>query len=151
MHYQSEPVGCEQFLNYLDKLPWCKQGDNTLVAVHSFAPEMIEMIKHHDVKVYPGSMIIKMTKSTLHMLESKFKEGEPVPLLLVWKEDGLEISFRTHKSGDFPYDTWNNPAGEAYEREAVFILTDELGEKAENCFKKHLKTTKICPVTVPKL
>ncbi len=151
MYYQSEPVSCEQFLDYLDKLPWCKQGDSTLVAVHHCSPEVIETIKHHDLKVFPGGLRIKWNKSTLHMLESKFQEGEPVPLLLVWKADGTEISFRTHKSADFPYDSWNNPAGEAYEREAVFIGADELGKAVSTCFHKHLDDAKICPTTVPVL
>jgi hypothetical protein len=151
MYYQNEPVSCEQFLDYLDKLPWCKQSEATLVAVHQCTPEVIEVIKHHDVKVYPGHMIIKMNKSTLHMLEDKFRQEEPLPLLIVWKKDGLEMSFRTHNSADFPYDTWNNPAGEAYEREAVFIAAEELGPKVANCFNKHINGAKICPTTVPKL
>ena len=77
MYYQSEPVSCEQFLDYVDKLPWCKQGDSTLVAVHHCLPEVIETFKHHDVRVYPGGLIIKLNQSTLHMLESQVQEEEP--------------------------------------------------------------------------
>ena len=59
MYYQSEPVSCEQFLDYLDKLPWCKQGDYSLVAVDHCSLEVIETIKHHDLKVFPGGLRIK--------------------------------------------------------------------------------------------
>ncbi len=151
MYYQSEPVSCEQFLEYLDRLAWCKQTGETLVAVHYCSPEVIETFKHHDVKVYPGGLTIKLEKSTMHMIESKFKEGEPLPLLLVWKEDGIELSFRTHKSNDFPYDTWDNPAAAAYQREAIFIAASELGEKVSDYFRKHLTNSKDCPTHIPKL
>ena len=151
MYYQSEPVSCEKFLDYLDKIPWCKQGASTLVAVHHCTPEIIETMKHHDLKVFPGGLRIKLNKSTVHMLETKYREEEPIPLLLVWKEDGIEMSFRTHRSADFPYDTWDNPAAEAYEREAVFIAAEELGERANNCFHKHLENSKMCPIRIPEL
>jgi hypothetical protein len=151
MYYQSEPISCELFLDYLDKLPWCKQEENTLVAVHHCSPEVIDTFKHHDVKVYPGGLQIKLNKSTTHMLESKFEQGEAVPLLLVWKEAGIEMSFRTHKSSDFPYDTWENPAAAAYEREAILIESQELGQRVSNCFKKHLMSAKSCPSRIPKL
>ncbi len=136
MYYQSESVSCENFLDYLDKLPWCKQGESTLVAVHHCSSEAIDTFKCHEVRVYPGGLKIKLDKSTMHMLESKFKEGEAVPLLLVWKEDGIEMSFRTHKSTDYPYDTWDNPAAAAYERKAIIIPIQELGNGALECFKK---------------
>jgi len=151
MYYQSEPVSCEQFLDYLDKLPWCQQAESVLVAVHHCSPEVVDMFKHHDVKVYPGGLKIKLDKSTTHMLKSKFEEGEPIPLLLVWKKEGIELSFRTHKSNDFPYDTWDNPAAAAYEREAIFIEAEELGEKVADCLTKHLTSAKACPPRIPKL
>jgi hypothetical protein len=150
MYYKSEPAKLDN-LDYLDKLPWCKQADQTLVAVHHCSPEIIEMFKHHEVKVYPGNLRIKLDKATLHMLESKFKEGEPIPVLLVWKKEGIELSFRTYKSSDFPYDTWENPAAEAYERETIFIEAQELGETMLNCFEKHLNSAQACPTRIPKL
>lgn len=79
MYYQNEPVTCEQFLDYLDQLPWCKQGDSVLITVHQCTPAIIEVIKHRDVKVFPGHMIIKLTKSVLRMLENKFLEKRPNP------------------------------------------------------------------------
>ena len=151
MYYRNEPVSCEQFLEYLDKLPWCKQGEASLVAVHHCSPEVIEVIKHHHVTVNPGEIQIKLNKSTLSMLETKFEEDEPVPLLLVWKEAGIEMSFRTHKSADFPYDMWQSPAAAAYERESIFVPAEELGPQFEACLKKHLTSATTCPVTIPRL
>ncbi len=153
MHYQSEPVSCEQFLEYLDKLPWCKQGESKLVAVHHCSAEVIEILRHHehDLKVYPGAVSIKLNKSTLSMLENKLSAGEPVPLLLIWLGEGIEISFRTHKSMDFPYDMWQNPAAAAYERETMFIRASELGGQFSACYKKHLSGAKACPTSIPTL
>ncbi len=149
MYYKSEPVSCKQFLEYLDKLPWCKQGDTTLIAVHHCSPEVIEVIKDHELKVYPGGLSIKLNKSTLSMLDTKYKQEEPVPLLLVWKAEGVEMSFRKYKSAEFPYDIWQNPAAAAYERESVFVAAEELGNQFNTCYKKHLDTAKTCAVSIP--
>jgi hypothetical protein len=153
MYSKSKPASCEQFLDHLDKLPWCKQGESKLVAVHHCSPAVIEVLRHHDhdLKVYPGAIHIKLNKSTLSMLEEKFAAEQPVPLLLVWTKDGVEMSFRTHKSADFPYDIWQNPAAAAYERESVFIVAEELGEQSLACLNKHLAAAKTCPVTIPPL
>jgi hypothetical protein len=153
MYSRSKPTSCEQFLEYLDKLPWCKQADSKLVAVHHCSSEVVEVLRahDHDLKVYPGGVPIKINKSTLSMLEEKDKAGESVPLLLVWAATGVEMSFRTHKSAEFPYDMWQNPAAAAYERESVFVEAKELGSQASECFNKHIAGAKACPSTIPSL
>ena len=153
MYSKSKPASCEPFLEHLNKLPWCKQDESKLIAVDHCSPEVIAVLRSHDhdLKVYPGGVPIKLNKSTLSMLEDKFASEEAVPLLLIWKKEGVEMSFRTHKSADFPYDMWQNPAAAAYERESVFITADELGEQYSLYLNKHLAEAKACPVTIPSL
>jgi hypothetical protein len=153
MYSRSKPASCEQFLDHLDKLPWCKQGDSKLVAVHHCSPEVIEVLRSHDhdVKVNPGGVHIKLNKSTINTLQEKCEAGEAIPLLLIWIDGGVELSFRTHKSSEFPYDMWQNPAAAAYETESIFISAQELGERVSECFKKHLLQAKTCPTNIPQL
>ncbi len=153
MYSRSKPAGCEKFLQHLDNVAWCKQNESKLVAVDHCSPAVIAVLKghDHDLKVYPGAVHIKLDKSMLAMLEEKYAEEEPVPLLLIWTKDGVEMSFRIHRSMDFPYDMWQNPAAAAYERESVFIVAEELGKDFLSCFNKHIAKAKVCPSTIPPL
>jgi hypothetical protein len=145
------PQAYEQFLAVLDSIPWCKQGDAVLVAVHKCIPEVLEVIKDHEAKVFPGHLSVKINRSTLHEFRNKHEEGRPVPILLVWRPDSVEVWFRTHKSEEFPYDTWSDPKAAAYERECVSVPTSLLGAKSVSCFQQHVMKSKPCPATIPTL
>jgi hypothetical protein len=147
----NNPEAHAQFLAVLDTLPWCKQGDAVLVAVHKCIPEVLEVMKQHEAKVFPGNMTVKINRSTLAEFRSKFDEGQPVPVLLVWKVDIVEIWFRTHKSEDYPYDTWSDAKAAAYERECVIVPTSELGETAGQSHLQHVASSKPCPSMIPNL
>jgi len=141
----------EQFLTVLVSIPWCKQGDSVLVAVHKGVPEVLDVMKDHEARVFPGNINVKINKSTLHEFREKNEEGRPVPVLLVWKPDAVEIWFRTHKSEEFPYDTWSDAKAAAYEKECVSIPTSSLGEKSKQCHKQHIASSKACPAMIPPL
>jgi hypothetical protein len=104
----TEAVGtcliCESFLEFLQGLAWCKQGDNTLVAVHKCTSEFVVAFGDHEVKVFPGGTNVKVNKSWLSYLQEKNEEGTPLPILLVWRPAGVELWYRRHNSWDFPYD-----------------------------------------------
>lgn len=143
-------VNCEHFVEVLKKLPWCRQGDSVLVAVEKCTPEHIEVMKDHECKVFPGGIAVKMNKSLLHSFQEKFDEGQPVPLVFVWKPEGVEIWYRRHKTQEFPYDMWMDPAAAAYERERVFIPAASLGTDVGNALQDVASRTKECPAMVPK-
>jgi len=142
---------CEQFLETLNTAAWCKQGETVLVAVHQCTPEVLEVLKDHEAKVFPGSLIVKINRSTLATFHSHYDEGQPVPILLVWKPEFVEIWFRIHKSEAFPYDVWSDPKAAAYERQCVSISTVTLGPKAMEYYRQHIATAKRCPATIPAL
>jgi len=149
-------VNCESFLEHLHQLPWCKQAvskenEEILVAVHHCTPEVIDAIKDSEIKVFPGGMHIKLNKSTLHMLSTKFDEGTPLPMLAVWRKRGVEIWFRQHKGTEFPYDAWSNPAAATYESECAIIPADHFGAKFDEYFTHHISSAKACPSMIPPL
>lgn len=141
----------EQFLAVLDTIPWCKQGEGVLVAVHKGVPELLDVMKDHEAKVFPGNIAVKINKSTLHEFRKKNDEGRPVPVLLVWRAESVEIWFRTHKSEDFPYDTWSDAKAAAYEKECVTVPNSTIGETAKQCYERHIASAKACPTMIPPL
>lgn len=142
-------VDCSQFLETLRSLPWCRQGASTLVAVHRCSPEIIEVMRGHEVKVYPGGVNVKMNKSLLHTFQEKFDDGQPLPVVLVWKPEGVEIWYRRHKSEQFPYDAWTDSSAAAYERERVFVPGSEMGPDFTNAQSEAAGRTKECPGMIP--
>lgn len=147
----SAEIDYDKFLDSLKELPWCKQGDSTLVAVHKCTPEVIDVMQEKPVKVYPGGMQIKSNKSWLTQLKSKFEDGLAVPLLMVWKEAGLELWYRKHKSAEFPYDTWTDPAAAAYEKEQVCITTVDAGDRLGELYKEMVGKAPACPPSIPEV
>lgn len=141
---------CDSFLDYLKDLAWCKQEDNTLVAVQKCTAEIIVAFGDHEVKVFPGGTSVKVNKSWLAQLQEKVEEGTPLPILLVWKQHGVELWYRRHNSMDFPYDSWTNPVAAAYERERVLLPAEHGGAKFKACFNDLLTRAKECPPQIPK-
>lgn len=139
------------FLEFIKNLAWCKQGEDTLIAVQPCTPEMIVALSDREARVFPGGTPIKINKSWLSTLQEKNAEGTPVPLLLVWKPDFLEIWYRRQKSHDFPYDTWQNPAAGEIEKESVRIGVTAGGEKYIQYHKEALARAKACPTMIPKM
>jgi len=142
-------VNYDNFLEFLKTLPWCRQGDSVLVAVHKCTPEIIEVLGQNELKVFPGGMNVKMNKSWLLYLEEKHEEGLPIPLLLVWRAEAIELWYRRHKPWDFPYDTWNDPVAAAYERERVRVLAETGGPRFAEYHREILSRAKECPSTLP--
>jgi hypothetical protein len=142
---------CGEILESLNTLPWCKQGDAVLVAVHTCTEDVLSLIKDHEVKVFPGNVAIKLNRSTIHTFQQKCEAGEPIPVLFVWKPNALEIWFRTHKSTEFPYDAWSDPAAAAYERECAVIPAEHFGSKYAQYHRQHIDSAKACPSTIPPL
>lgn len=139
----------ESFLDFIKNLAWCKQGDNVLVAVQACVPEIIVALSDREARVYPGGTRIKINKSWLSTLQEKNAEGTPIPLLLVWKPDCLEIWYRRQKSNDFPYDTWQSPVADAYEKECVRIPSNVGGDKYSQYHSEVLTKSKACPSIIP--
>lgn len=141
---------CGTFLDHLKTLAWCKQGEN-LVAVHKCTAEVIEvlMLGDHELSIHPGGMKVKMQKSWISTLMDKNNEGMPIPVLLVWKPEAVEIWYRRHNSNDFPYDTWSNPAAAAYERELVRLPASHGGDAFRQYRQELLDSVKVCPSAIP--
>lgn len=139
----------QDFLECLKGLAWCKQGDNALIAVHKCTPEIIAIMKERSVRVFPGGMTVKANKSWLHSMKDQYEDGLAVPLLLVWKQQGLELWYRRHKPMDFPYDTWSNSAAAAYEKEQVLVTAQDLDPQLDKLFGDLLGSAKACPSVIP--
>lgn len=139
----------DSFLDFIKNLGWCKQGDSTLVAVQPCTAEIIVALSDKEAKVYPGGTPVKINKSWLSTLQEKNAEGTPIPLLLVWKAEHMEIWYRRQKSHDFPYDTWQSAAAEAYEKECVKISAAQGGDKYQQLHKDVLEKAKVCPTVIP--
>lgn len=147
----STDIDYERFLDSLKELPWCKQGDSTLVAVHKCTPEVIDVMQNKPVKVYPGGIPVKTSKSWLTQLKAKFEDGMAVPLLMVWRACALELWYRRHKSADFPYDTWTSSAAAAYEKEQVCITTADAGGKLGDIYQELMEKVPACPASIPEV
>lgn len=141
---------CDSMLEFLKTLPWCKQGDDILVAVHKCTPEFIVAFGDHEVKVFPGGTSVRVNKSWLAQLQQKNEEGTPIPILLIWRPAGVELWYRRHNSYDFPYDMWQNPIAEAYERERVLLPAEHGGTKFKEIFQELITKSNVCPPQIPK-
>jgi hypothetical protein len=142
---------CQNFLEFLQSLAWCKQDDSTLVAVHKCTAEFVVAFGDHEVRVYPGGTLVKVNKSWLSYLQEKNSEGTPLPILLLWRDNGVELWYRRHNSWDFPYDMWQpNSVAEAYERERVFLPAEHGGAKFKQIRQELLAKSKTCPPQIPK-
>lgn len=139
----------ESFVEYLKGLAWCKQGESILVAVHKATPEIIEHMKDHEVKVFPGRIAVKMQKSVLSNFQNKYDDGQPLPVVLVWKPEGLEIWYRKVKPTEFPYDAWSDSTAAAYEQERVFVPTSELADGSAAAHAELAAGAKACPSMMP--
>ena len=145
---QAAYVGAE-FVQYLKTLPWCRQESGHLVAVHKLTSEIIEVVRESEVKLYPGGMVVKLPRSVLMGLQKSSDDGQPLPAVLVWKVEGVEIWFRRQKSSDFPYDTWTDPAALTIERERAMVLAEKLGSEGTTAFAEMAEKSKECPAMIP--
>lgn len=140
----------ESILEFIRTLAWCKQGETVLVAVQPCTPELIVAMSDREAHIFPGGTQIKINKSWLKTLQEKNAEGTPVPLLLAWKIDCLEIWYRRNKCNEYPYDVWQNPAADT-EKECVKITGKSFGEKYLHFFEEALGRAKACPSMIPKM
>jgi len=138
-----------QLLDFLKSLAWCKQADETLVAVHKGTPEIIDMLKDNELRIFPGDMLVKMQKSTLHHFQTGFDDGTPLPVVLAWKSQGLEIWYRRNNPAEFPYDAWTNQALQSLERDRVFVPTEKFGADAAAAHAEIMGRVKECPSMIP--
>ncbi|MBX9568516.1 MAG: hypothetical protein K2X77_06445 [Candidatus Obscuribacterales bacterium] len=141
----------DSFLDMIKELPWCKQDGNVLVAVHKFTPEVIVAFSDHEAKVYPGGTPIKINKSWISTLQEKSNDGTPIPLVMAWKKTCIEIWYRRQKSMEYPYDTWQDPAANAIEKECVRISADFGGAKFAQYHSELLEKAKACPTVIPQM
>lgn len=142
-------VGTADFVQFLKGLPWCKQENNTLVAVYKLSDEVIELVRENEVKIFPGGMTVKLPRSVLMGLQKHSDEGQPLPAVLVWKPEHLEIWFRRQKSSDFPYDTWTDPSALAIEREKAVVPADKIGADSVAAHSDVLSRANSCPAMIP--
>lgn len=138
----------ENFLEILKTLHWCKQGEDNLIAVEKCKPEIIVALSDREARVFPGGTPIKINKSWLKTLQEYNEDGNPIPIMLVWKKEVIEIWYRRQKSHDFPYDVWQNPVAEAYERECVRIPANLGGAKFTSYHHELLTNSKACPPVI---
>ena len=136
-------------MEYVSSLSWCRQANGALVAVHKFAPEIIDVISDLELRVFPGGMRVKPLKSWTQHLEQQNTDGVPVPNLLVWRPEGFEIWYRRHKELDFPYDAWNDPAAAAYEKEQLLLPAQNGGDKFKRLREEIIAKAKDCPTAIP--
>lgn len=141
----------DSFLDFIKTLPWCKQDGNVLVAVHKCTPEIIVILSDREAKIYPGGTPIKINKSWLSTLQEKNADGTPVPIVMAWKKTCLEIWYRRQKSSEYPYDIWQNPAGDTLEKECIRIPADAGGEKFSQFHAELLEKAKSCPSVIPQM
>jgi hypothetical protein len=137
------------FTEHLKHLPWCKQGDDVLVAVDKAGPDIIEFMKDREVKVFPGDISVKMQKSVLTHFKQKFDEDEPLSVVIVWRSAGIEIWYRKTKPSEYPYDAWSGGAAAAYEQERVIIPLAELSEDAASVHAELAAKSNACPSMMP--
>jgi len=142
-------VKSETFLDYLRTLPWCKQGDNILVAVHKGTPEVLAQMPEREVKVFPGGIAVKMQKSVISNFQSKYDEGQPLPVVLVWKPEAVEIWYRKIKPTDFPYDAWSDTTAAAYEQERVLIPAEDIDPQFASAHAEVFGKVNACPSMMP--
>ena len=142
-------INTQQFLDFLLALPWCKQGEDVLVAVSKATPEIIEMMLDNELRVFPGNMVVKIQKSTVHNMRQQYDEGQPLPVVVVWKVGGVEIWYRKHNPHEFPYDSWTSDAGAAYERERIFVPAEKFGAKYTELHTEQCGKSKGCPAMIP--
>ncbi|MBA4077266.1 MAG: hypothetical protein C0508_19710 [Cyanobacteria bacterium PR.023] len=119
------------------------------MAVHKLTSEVIEVVRESEVKLYPGGMVVKLPRSVLMGLQKHSDDGQPLPAVLVWKTEGVEIWFRRQKSADFPYDTWTDPAALTIERERAMVLAEKLGSEGATAFAELAEKAKECPAMIP--
>lgn len=137
------------FLAYLKTLPWCKQENGSLVAVHKLTSDVIEAIREHEVKLYPGGMTVKLPRSVLMGLQKQCDDGQPLPAVLVFKKEGVELWFRRTKPEGFPFDTWSDPSALTIEREKGFVPIDSMGGEAHSAYAEILAKANACPAMMP--
>jgi hypothetical protein len=142
-------VNTEQFLEFLPGLAWCKQGTDVLVAVSKATPEIIDLMLDNELRVFPGNMVVKIQKSTVHHMRQQYDEGQPLPVVVVWKRTGVEIWYRKHNPNEFPYDSWTSDAGAAYERERIFVPAEKLGANHGALQAAQCEKAKECPTMIP--
>ena len=136
-------------LEYLKTLPWCKQGEGVLVAVGKANSEVIELMKDHEVKVFPGGIVIKMQKSVITNFQRHIDDELPLNVVIVWKADSLEIWYRKVNPLEYPYDAWSNTAAAAYEQERVLVPSSYFGESFEAVRSEILGKASVCPSMMP--
>jgi hypothetical protein len=137
------------FLDYLKTLPWCKQENGSLVAVHKLTSEVIEAVREHEIKVYPGGMNVKLPRSVLMGLQKQCDDEQPLPAVLVYKHDVVEIWFRRAKSEGFPFDTWSDPSALAIEREKCSVPGSSLGANFSAVYNELIGKANVCPAMMP--
>jgi hypothetical protein len=146
---EATTVTKESFLECLKTLPWCRQGDNVLVAVAKASPDIIEHMKGHEVKVFPGGIAVKMQKSVITNFQRAHDDGMPLPVVLVWRPEGVEIWYRKVKQSEYPYDAWMDSAAAAYEQERVLIPAAELGVDFSSSHAEIVGRANACPSSMP--
>src|SRR5262249_40356132 len=123
--------------------------DNVLVAVDKATPDIIDFMKDREVKVFPGGMAVKMQKSVLSNFKTKFDEGEPLSVVIVWRPEGVEIWDRKTKPSEYPYDAWSGGAAAAYEQERAIIPKADLSDDASDVHAELVAKTNACPSMMP--
>ncbi len=148
-----DTITSSNLLEFLKTLAWCKQGNGNLVVVTKATKHIIEALNFRDgvVKVYPQQMTVKINKSWLNQMLEKLNNETPVPVVLVMKNDCLEICYRKHNCDDFPYDAWANPTTSSNEHERFIIPASFFGSEFESIRNEVLNQAKACPPVVPQL
>ncbi len=148
-----DTISSDKLLTFLNTLAWCKQSNGNLVVVTKACPEIIEAlnIKNGTIKVYPQLMTVKINKSWLNQMQEKLDNGMPTPVVLIWKQDNLEICYRKHNSDDFPYDAWANPGTNNNEHERFIIPNTFFAATFASNQQTLLNQAKACPPVIPLL
>ncbi len=142
-------VSTEALMEYLQKLPWCKQGEDVLVAVSPATPDVLDHLVNHEVKVFPGGLTVKMQKSVLSNFKQRYDEGQPLPVVIVWRPAGVEVWYRKLKPDQYPYDAWSDPTAAAHEQERVLLPAEEFGAGFVEAHSAMVGKTKACPSIMP--
>lgn len=142
-------VSTEALLTHLQTLPWCKQGEDVLVAVAKATPDIVDHLANHSVKMFPGGMTVKMQKSVLTNFKQRIDEEQPLPVVIVWRPSVVEVWYRKNKPDQYPYDAWSDPAAAAHEQEIVLLPAEEFGAGYADAHAAIVSKVKACPSMMP--
>ena len=132
-------------VDLLKRLTWCKQEASVLVAIQAVTPEILKLVEDREIRLLPRGPLTKLTRSMIEFLRTKYDEGHPIPVILLWTNRGVDVSFQRYKSTSFPYEGWVHSVAAGYERAVVHIPSTEFGADYVSVHAEAANNVRTCP------